>query len=523
MSDAIRSYRSSRRTYYEGPTRSGGVIRWIVLLFFVVGCLWLVWTTRDSCPVERVIPKNQSFHFQVRDLLSTRQEIARSPLWDTGLVPENYAEIPTWIANSFGYPDWILNNLVSDVCYVSGTDLMTFSDLIVVTRMSRIGCLLERYHRFLDAIEDEHAGGLALRKLSGVDFYYAVRGRTIVFSPSRDAIIQALTLRESDAITSLETAGMDVSDDLQGRMAFSPNEPLGRFFERSDCRLDFSPTSITFSSRSVLKPDWRAPLDALGLSQSPGELFVPVDGGVVLAGEFGVPLTEVWPALDEMTAGALNDYVSRWGALDRLSASEREAFQAAFALLSSALGTSFSLRTAGFDLDGMAPMPIFDLSLQPTADVVNAVFNAASGSVRGTLPKNGVPYIFEEDGIVRLSLGWGNVIEPSAFWDGLLFRATLHPEHAAVLRETDNVMVPASGRGHLFFRLRLGEVMDTMGEGLLLYAENGMILGQTVDTLNASFSEVGAIARRVPEISVMINYLDGELSVELRLELAEAK
>jgi hypothetical protein len=523
MSDAIRSYRPSRRTYHEGPTRSGGVIRWIVLLFFVVGCLWLVWTTRDSCPVERVIPQNQSFHFQVRDLLSTRQEIAHSPLWDTGLVPANYAGIPTWIANSFGYPDWILNNLVSDVCYVSGTDLMAFSDLLVVTRMSRIGCLLERYHRFLDAIEDEHAGGLALRKLSGVNFYYAVRGRTIVFSPSRDAIIQALTLRESDAVTSLETAGMDVSGDLQGRMAFSADEPLGQFFERSDCRLDFEAASITFSSRSVLKPDWRAPLDGLGLSQSPGELLVPRNGGVLLAGEFGVPLTEVWLALDEMTAGAMNDYVSRWGALDQLSASEQEAFQATFSLLSRALGTSFSLRTAGFDLDGMVPMPIFDLSLQPTADVVNAALKAASGSIRGTLPKNGVPYIFEEDGIARLSLGWGDVIEPSAFWDGPLLRTSLHPEHVAVLREIDNLMVPASGNGHLFFRLRLGELMDTIGEGVFLYAENGMIRGQTADTLNALSSEVGVIAGRVPEISVMLNYLDGELAVELRLELTETE
>jgi len=523
MSDAIRNYRPPKRTYYEGPSRAVGGLRWILLPLAIIAMGWLAWTTRDSYPVERVIPRDQSFHLQVSDLLSTRMDIARSAIWETGLVPENYAAIPEWLGNSYGYPDWILNNLISDACYVSGTDLMGFGDLLVVTRMSRIGTLLERCHGFMDGIEGEWAGGLKLRKITGMEFYYAVRGRTLVFSPSRDAIVRALTLRESDAIDSLETAGLDVSGDLRGRMVFSANDPLGRYFDRSDCHLAVGPTAISFSSRSALKADWRAPLDALGLTGSPGNLSVNRQGGLAVAGNFGAPLDEVWRALDEMSGKALAEFAAGWGALDQLSAPDREALTALLSGLSGNLGTAFALRTIGFDADGMAPMPVFDLSLEPAGAMGQAMADLVSPLAPGLLPEAGKPYTAGEDGVIRFPLGWGDVVEPSAYWEGPRLHAALHPSHIAELRAAPGEMVPAPGNGHIYLRIRPGELADSFREGALLYAGEGMLRGHSPDSLRQSLERAEAISGRVPEIGVMLAYVNGELAVDIQIQLSAPK
>lgn len=521
MSDAVRSYSPRRGNVYSG-TRRGGCGVWFILLLILGGGIWAFWTTRDTHPVERVIPANQTYHVQVRDLLSTRHEIAESPIWGTGIVPDNYADIPTWIGNSFGYPDWVLNNLVSDVCYVSGTDLVTFDDLLVVTRMSRIGCLLERGHRFLEGIEDEYAGGLALRKLSGVDFYYAVRGRTLVFSPSRDAIIRALTLRESDAIESLETVGFDVSGDLRGRILFSADEPLGAFFQRADCQLDVTPSSITFSTASVLKPDWRAPLDALQMPAPSTAMDIPAGGGAVVAGEFGVPLAQVWRAIDGIAGGALNAGVGQFGLLDQLTAPEREAALEVLTAWADGLGTGFALRTAGFDGRGMAPMPVLALMLTPEPGLLEGVTTLAGGSDASAIPEPGIPYRVEDSEILRFPLGWGAIVEPGAYRDGTRLFAVAHPEHIGMLQDGDNTLAQPTSPAHLYGRLRPHELVTLYQECATFYAENGLLRDQGPETIAAQAAELEAIAARVAEVRVLAGYENGAITIDLHVALTPA-
>tara|TARA_R110001592_G_scaffold110139_1_gene306223 strand:- start:99 stop:1607 length:1509 start_codon:yes stop_codon:yes gene_type:complete len=487
-----------------------------------VGTLWLIWTTRDNCPVERVIPGNQTYYFQARDLLYSRQELAHSALWETGLVPDAYAQIPTWMGNSFGYPDWVLNNLVSDVCYVSGTDFVAFSDLLVVTRMSRIGALLERYHRFMDGIEDEHAGGLALRRLENVDGYYAVRGRTLIFSPSRDAIVRALTLRETDAIETLETAGLDGVDDLEGRVAFSQDEPLGAYFEQADCRLDLAATAIAFSSHAILKPEWRAQFDALNLPKPRGEMSAPEHGGLVIAGDFGVPLARVWDTLDQLTGNALQEAVVQFGPLDQLTAAEQEIALSALQEMAGVLGDRFSIRLAGFDLDGMVPMPVLDVSLKPNLEGFNMLLPPPAPTDGTAAPEGVGPFVMGEDGVTRLPLGWGDIVEPSGFWAGNDFHTVLHPYHVAMLTTQTMEQATVSEAKHMFMRVRPPELVETLYEGAMIYASLGMIRGQDEASVEQYFAEIQQSAKRIPELSAMLGYEDGVLSLEIRLALESA-
>ena len=520
MSEAIRSYRPPRGASYDGPSRPRGFIRSVVFLAMVLGFLWLIWTTRDNCPVERVIPQNQSFHFQVPDLLTTRQEVAQSPIWDTGLVPAQYEAVPNWIGTSFGYPDWVLNNLVSDACYVSGTDLSGFSDLLVVTRMSRVGCLLERYHRFIDEIEDEFAGGLELRKLKGVDFYYAVRGRTLIFSPSRDAIVRALTLREEDALASLETAGMDGSEDMRGRIVFSQEDGVGHYVERLDCRLDVTAESIVFRSESLLKTAWRGPLDSLRLGSPAASIQVPQAGGFLLAGEFGVPLAQVWQTVDGLAGGVMSESAAGWGLLDQLSPTERSVLDPVLAEVAGNLGTGFSLRAEGFDLDGMLPLPLLNLAVQPT-DVGQQVLSEVPVALTPDLfPQNGVPYTREGSAVTRFPLGWGDRVEPSVFQRGGRAHVTLHPAHVALLASGEQAEAPVEGAGHLYLRLRPSELIGAFHDGLLLYASEGLIPGHTAGTLESMLQAAQAASEQITELQTQLSYDDGLFSVALRLDLA---
>jgi len=488
----------------------------------IMAFVWLVWTTRDNCPVERVIPQNQSFHFQVPDLLTTRQEVAQSAIWDTGLVPGQYESIPEWIGTSFGYPDWVLNNLVSDACYVSGTDLTRFSDLLVVTRMSRVGCLLERYHRFVDGIEDEFAGGLRLRKLKGVDFYYAVRGRTLIFSPARDAIIRALTLREDDALASLETAGMDGSEDLRGRVVFSGEDGMGRYVERLDCRLDVTTESIVFRSESLLKTAWRGPLDGLRLGSPATSIPVPDGGGFLLTGEFGVPLAEVWRTVDGLAGGSMTDSAAGWGILDQLSDAERSAFVPLLEELAGNLGTGFRLSAEGVDLNGVLPLPVFDLAFKPTGAGQQALSEVPVELTPDVLPQSGIPYTREGNEITHFPLGWGDGVEPSVYAQSGRAHVTLHPAHAMLLASSRQPESTLDHAGHLYLRLRPSELLTSFHDGLLLYASEGLLPGHTAGSLESMLQAAQGASEQISEVDTQLSYTDGLLTVALRIDMAPA-
>lgn len=63
-----------------------------------------------------------------------------------------------------------------------------------------MGLLLERIHTFADFIQDDEAGGLHLRYLPDARLYYAVRGRILIVTPSRDRLVESLTLPAGEAM-----------------------------------------------------------------------------------------------------------------------------------------------------------------------------------------------------------------------------------------------------------------------------------------------------------------------------------
>lgn len=519
MSETIRSYSPPRRNSYDAPVSGGGMTRNVIVLLAVLFFFWLIWTTRDNWPMERLVPGDQTFHLRAQDLLDTRREAADSAFWSLGMLPEKYRDIPQWLNNDFGLPQWVLNNLVTDVCYVSGTDLANFSDLLVVTRMSRIGCLLERYYGIADDVEVEHAGGLELRRM-GVDAvtYYAVRGRTLVFSPSREALIRALTLTEAGGVETLEDTVAPMAGDLQGRINFGESEGLGQYFEQSDFGLRFEPDAIVFSSRSTMTPAWKSQLDRVAAAKGNRNLMVPTQGSLVLAGDLNTPLPQLWTSVDEMTGGALTGY---WSGLPwvRGTGAADSAWAAMLEFTKGGIGSGFSLRWTGFDYNGIVPVPEAELFLETKAGFAPKLVESIPLLPAGQAPTDFVPYRTAESGVIRCPTGWGNVFEPTVLAEDAGLRVTLHPQHMEHALAMDKSREAAPGDGLLYMRIRPVELLELLHEGGMPYAHSGLLRGQTAESFEAAMQRALAGSRQVSEVRVTAGYDEGAITLEAVLLL----
>lgn len=519
MSETIRSYSPPRRNSYDAPVSGGGVGRKIIALGMALGLIWLVWTTRDNWPMERLVPRDQTFHLRVENLLDTRQKAANSAFWDLGLLPEKYKDIPQWLSSDFGLPPWILNNLVSDVCYVSGTDLNTFTDLLVVTRMSRIGCLLERYYGIADNIEVEYAGGLYLRSLNDLGAYYAVRGRTLVFSPSREALIRALTLHEDEREETLEETVAPMAGDLQGRITFDEQSSTGKFFNQSDFGLQFAENAVTFSSRSVASPAWKAQLDRLAAGQRPGALSVPVDGSLIVAADFNTPLPQLWSSIDEMSGGALGNYCSTLPGVPS-SSEGASAWSLMIEGMKTGLGSAFSLRWTGFDYNGMVPFPEMELFLETRSGVAGQMIDSVPVLPEGQVPTDFVPYRVSDSGLVRCPVGWGGILEPTFIAEPSGLRFTLHPLHMAHAMAMDHTLEPAPVKGDLYLRMRPVELLELLREGGMPYVHSGLLRGHTPESFEAAMARALEGSRQISEVRVTAGYEDGAINLDAVMLIA---
>ncbi|HNR30818.1 MAG TPA: hypothetical protein PKI11_08000, partial [Candidatus Hydrogenedentes bacterium] len=248
-----------RRFRRGGFRRKGGCFGSLLLGTLAVLLVWALWATRDSYSMHELIPDGQHYQVFVGGLLNKRESIAASPAWALAPRGSAIAELPELLRRNFGMPDWLLNNLVYDGCHVSGHDAARFDDVLFVTRMSRVGCLAEKFHRFV-GVAGDFTGGLRLRFFAPANLYYAVRGRVLVASPSRNAVIRAVTLRREDALPQdvlakgLEEAG---GADVYGRFAFEETEAAGEVFADARVMLRFEETGMSAMLHGALRPPWR--------------------------------------------------------------------------------------------------------------------------------------------------------------------------------------------------------------------------------------------------------------------------
>lgn len=512
MSETIRSYSSGGAAVYGAPGSRGRTLRRLLLLILAAGALWFFWTTRDTWPAEELVPGEQTYRIQAARLLASRQDAAGSSLWRLGILPERYHAVPELLGNNFGLPDWVLNNLVSGTCYISGMDAAAFSDVLVVTRMSRIGCLIERYHRYFGGPEVDYAGGLELRRMADSGVYYAVRGRTLVFSPARDALIAALTLPRDQSLAQREEDGSSATGDLHGTVTPLESDPLGAYIERANFALAFAPGLVRFHAEARMRAAWRAPLDAIGSGGSGGPLSAPSNGGVVVVGDLGAPLPAVWGAVDEMTDGWLSARAADWPVIGLDGVGVADPFRE---IVRDALGSGFTLRWTGVDVDGVVPLPELDLRFETRGGSATWLDAIPSRGPDATPPAD-APYRDADRDVVHWPQGWGSVLEPALVAAPGGVRVALHAAHLEHI-PADGPSVEVSS--DLYIRIRPAEALALIQEAGMLYAESGLVRGHTLESFQTMMDGLMAGTREVSEVRIAATQRDGVVRLDVEIEL----
>ena len=235
MSEAPRTYMRWGQSggFSGGPGREGNRTLRVVLALAVVFIAFVLWVSRDTTPVHEFIALDQNIQLVVPQAMLNRERVAGTPIWSSVSKATRLARAHELLNENFGFPEWVLRNLVGGDVIITGNDLDQMSDLLYITRMTTVGCVIQRMIRLRPGIKGEWAGGLKLRKFVEADIWYAARGRTLIASSSREALVRALTLRpeeRTDAEAVARLMADAAAEYARGTLRLAPGGALGRVF-----------------------------------------------------------------------------------------------------------------------------------------------------------------------------------------------------------------------------------------------------------------------------------------------------
>ncbi|MFP4500215.1 MAG: hypothetical protein ACLFTT_04370 [Candidatus Hydrogenedentota bacterium] len=530
MSEISRTYMAPRRA--GGPRRRvrrpspmrrrGGMVTTLLVLLLVGGAAWIFWGTRDSHSMAELIPAGQKYEAFFGRFLSKRHHIADSAIWSLTPADSRLAEAPTLLRNNFGLPEWALNHIVYGPCHVSGRNVNNFSDVLLVTKMSRIGCLAEKFHRFLGVSQDP-AGGLALRYLPHADVYYAVRGRVLVVSPARDTVIRAVTLRADDALAQealdrgLGEAG---TADIYGRFALTEEDPLGDAFQEVRVLCHFEEQSLTTAMNVRLATPWRGRLSRLLANTEPAALGTPPAGMLQLSANFGKSFGEVCLSLARIfdPSGRFEEVWASWKALDYDAA---PGVGPLLAHVAGPAGPGWQISWRGIDENEMLPVPLLAATLDLPAQQAQERFEAFPPLPEGAWPWEAYPRYDAEDDRAYVPMIGGPSIEPSATNQGdTLFlcssRTTLDN-----LRQTGAPADTLAEPGNLYLRLVPKPAMEPIVAAGAQLAENGFLRGYDRAEFLADAEQWLSLGGKMREITALAGHQNGDIACTLRIIMTD--
>ena len=479
MSETVRSF--TRGTAAHARRRRFGCMPlplFAVLIFLLV---WAAWTTRDRQPMHELVPAQQNYRIFINDFLNKRSQIAQSQVW--GLVPEDslLAQLPAQLSSNFGMPEWVLNNLIYGTCLLSGQDVQGLSDVLLISRMSRVGCLAEKLHRIVPGIERDAAGGLQLRRINDASLYYAVRGRVLLASPSRDALIRALTLTPDHAqdpqLLRQQLEGMG-GEDLSAHLRLRPEDPLGSFFLEISLALRLAPAEAQLHGRGVLQPAWHDQVrEALG-PITPATLRPAPSGLVSLSANFGHPIPEVWTALNEAWPQPWALHHQLFGWIDTREGAGA-ALQQMLAGLLPQTGPAWGMSWHGIDRYAIVPTPEVVAVLQADPASMEQVFQTWPRPPDGVTPWDSVPRYDAGRQVIYLPMPGAPALEPTAaiYGSGLLISSS-----RLVAEKVLSQPVPTGAlqtKGNLYFEAFPPETVEAVVEAGREFVHFGALRGHT--------------------------------------------
>lgn len=516
MSETVRSFTGSDLAIHHRTHRSHrGTSRNIVLAAVVIFGLYSCYATRDSAPMEQFIPSSQAYHAFANDVQAKREAIASSALWN--LLPPSMggAAMAARIGQDVGMPDWILRNLIPSVVYVSGEDTANWSDVLLVSRMTRIGRVLCAFRCLLPGVEEDYAGGLRMAYVKEAQLHFAVRGRTLLASPSREAIIRSLTLEPKDAIKKGTMTAKSSSDDsgaIQGAVTLTAADPLGNILQGVSFALHADKARAQLKCRAVLSAAWQEKLGGLLAGLEPRDLTVPPEGPIQLSLDMNKPLCEFGAAvLDVFNQRAEFDrYWASW------SASAPMLSQVASTLLGP-LGPGLRLSCQGMDLNEMIPVPKLIMAIDAPNDAIIGTY-AKLPPFPSPVPGDWIPHYDPEKRIVALSLIGGPSMEPAAGMAG----SSLVLSNCRPLVENLMANPPKEDKlprkANLYIRIAPRTSVEAAAGLVQLLAENHFVKGYSAEQIGAFFGPWLEHLAKIGDMSASLAFHGGEIVLDLNAE-----
>ncbi len=522
MSDTQRVYQRTRGSSRRG-TGAGWLAGRAVLALVLLAVVWFFWTTRDSHPMHRLIPAAQQYRVLVTDFLAKRQRLAQSRLWQLAPAESAAVELQARVAGDTGLPDWVLNNLVYGTVQFSGNDLERPADGLFVTRMSRVGNLLARAYPWSGDVVRDHAGGLALRHIPEVGLWYAVRGRVLVVSMRRDTVVQALTLREEDALPRdlfEQAVAAAREEDLYARVRPPAQHPAAPYIDAVRLALRASEQEVRFTLRARLTDAYAEQAAPLLRALQPADLPAPLPGLAGLSLDLGQDLRDVWYAADAAAGadGAWRALWEQWTSAPRPG--QDNTLQAPLLLLGE-LGPEIRLAWRGFALDAMLPWPQLVGLLEADPAFVNDIFVTLPTVADPDDAEAMTPRYDAQSGRMTWPLIGGPDLEPTAALQGNSLLLTSSRRVADELLSSVPPTAALGLQGNAYLVLQPGPAAEAVAEVGRLLADNAFLYGfEDATAFDAAAAPYLTLAQSLTEASCLLAYAEQEVRATLNVSLA---
>ena len=524
MSDAVRTYTAPRRTAAATSRRRrasrGCAIPFALLIpIVVVLAIYAVWISRDSTTLAAHLPKQHRLRIVVSDVLGHRQEIADSGIWHALPLDDDLAQIPDMLTRDIEVPPWVLNNIIGSQCFLSGDTIGDGHELLFVTKMHRLGVLIERAYRWFGEAEYDAAGGLSLRHLTQPDLHYAVRGRVLLVSPSRRTLIHALTLSDAEALTPDDVNQITIdlaNQQVGGIIEFHENDTYTDTLAFLRFGIRFDPTEAHAKFEAGLSGIATSEISALLEGVEPQTLRMPIDGMAALSAHLGKPIEEVWLKIGAMTGYPLFSR-AQWNEWSTLDEGEQPGIAYTLTQLLGGAGPGFQCTWRGIDPYEIVPAPQIVVTAEfsdEAAERVRTAFPPPPQEVPAYAP---YPRFDADTGIVTYPIFGGPSLQPTA----VIAADTILVSSSRAIAEpyivTPPVNEPLPLPGNLYIRIRPIDCVNALAEAGQQFVDIGVLKGYTQESYRAAAAQWRQSAERIEECSALFSHQNGLIQGEIRI------
>lgn len=495
-----RRYSGSRARTRRRAWRS---VAWFVIL--ATGAFF--WFTRDSVPLATFVPKDIAYQIVFPRPFAETGVLSDSPLWS--LLPEKWS-FPAQVkglGDNVDMPDWLFQNLAGNLCHISGNDMAHFSDAIVICEMTRVGKLVEGAHWFFPkVIANDVAGGLRLRDVLNGTLYYTVRGRLLLMSTSRDALIHRLILRPAERISAEQTNELlkdTGASSLRGLITPRSADTASTVLNWAGFAGVADKQGAHFKFRITLAPPTYERYAELLEGASPAPLMLPPEAILEVSANFNKPLGTVLQIVRNLwthqTAGNVGSPENPNGLPDITK--QLEPFL-------QMLGPGFRIGWYGIDLNEMFPVPEIAGYFDADPIALEGLFQMIPPLPPNAHPWDPILQYDKDTRRARLPLIGGPSLEPTFVIHGNGLVASTSAPLADRLLALPASQNEPSKSGNLFIRLRPKACYNTLIPVGELLAEQGLLKNVTTESFRDIAEKWKKKTDPVEEIALMLQ-VDG--------------